>query len=78
MTTEWSAGFKWEPSGQALPSLWEGVDAGVGYPDVIVDGILVTDRCTGVSWSRGRSWWLADPEPGAKRPSPRTASSRTG
>lgn len=65
MTAAWSSGFKWEPSGQAAPSLWEGVDAGVGYPDIIVDGILVTDRCLGASWSSGRSWWLDDPQPGS-------------
>lgn len=60
----WSDGDKWEPSGQVEPSLWGGVDAGVGWPDVIVDGIHVEDRCTALSWSSGRTWWLADPEPG--------------
>lgn len=60
----WTSGDRWEPSGQTPPNLWGAVDAGVGWPNVIVGGIRVTDRCTGVSWSTGRSWWLADPEPG--------------
>jgi hypothetical protein len=59
----WSAGYLWEPSGQLQPSLWGEVDAGAGFPDVIVDGVLVSDRCTSVAWSLGRTWWLADPEP---------------
>lgn len=67
MTTEgvalWSSGFDWEPSGQLEPSLWGEVNAGAGWPDVILDGVNVADRCTGVSWSLGRTWWLADPEP---------------
>ena len=62
----WSGGWQWEPSGdETATSLWGGVDAGVGWPDIVVDGIRVEDRCTGASWSTGRSWWLADPEPGA-------------
>jgi hypothetical protein len=65
-SASWSEGFQWEPStGQTAPSLWAGVDAGVGYPDIVVGGILVTDRCTGVSWTLGRTWWLAEPEPGS-------------
>ncbi len=61
----WSGGYKWEPSGQVEPSLWQGIDAGVGWPDIIIDGIRVEDRTTGVAWSSGRSWWLASPEPGS-------------
>lgn len=55
----------WEPSGLTPPTLWAGVDAGVGWPDIIVDGILVTDRTLAASWSSGRSWWLDDPQPGS-------------
>jgi hypothetical protein len=59
----WSAGYRWEPSGQLEPTLWGDVDAGAGWPDVILAGVNVADRCTGVSWTLGRTWWLADPEP---------------
>jgi hypothetical protein len=61
----WSEGWLWEPSGpETDTSLWGGVDAGVGWPDIIVDGIRVEDRCTGASWTSGRGWWLDDPQPG--------------
>ena len=63
--TTWSGGWGWEPSGDEITSTWGDVDAGVGWPDVIVAGVQVTDRCTGASWATGREWWLADAEPGS-------------
>jgi hypothetical protein len=64
----WSAGWPWMPDAEGgptgEPSLWESVDASVGWPDVLLRGVNVCDRVTAVRWSHGRDWWLSAPEPG--------------
>jgi hypothetical protein len=62
--TKWTGGYQWEPSGQLEPTLWGDVDGGAGWPDVVLAGVNVANRCTSVTWNLGRTWWLADPEPG--------------
>lgn len=64
----WSEGWPWMPDAEGgptgEPSLWESVDASVGWPDVLVRGVNLCDRVTSVRWSHGRDWWLSAPEPG--------------
>jgi hypothetical protein len=61
--TKWTQGFPWEPTEDGT-SVWEQIDASVGFPNVFINGI---DRCAVVQsarWTLGRDWWFARPEPG--------------
>jgi hypothetical protein len=60
----WSDQFPWEPS-ESGESVWGKVDAGVGYPDVIVAGVNRCDLVADLSWRTGRVWWMASPEGGS-------------
>lgn len=63
--TQWDSGAKWEPwPANPTPSLWSEVDAGVGWPAVIIGNVDVCELVTSVRWGLGRSSWLDGPEPG--------------